>query len=80
MPRKSTWVAGALLSAAAAGAGLLVHRKRRATGYEQHLEQLAAIDDGRHDTPRHKKERTPRKLKKARSHAMSADSHAGTHW
>ncbi|GHJ44548.1 hypothetical protein Cs7R123_18900 [Catellatospora sp. TT07R-123] len=81
MPRKSTLLAAGLLSAAAAGAGLLAYRKRRAAGYEQHLDQLAALDTGHRDSPRHKKERTPRKLKKqARSHGVPVDSHAGAHW
>lgn len=81
MARKSTWITAGLLSAAAAGAGaLLAYRKRHQTSLEQHLETLPGFDP--HGTPKHKKERLPRKLKKSRAHAdaVLSSGHGGQHW
>jgi hypothetical protein len=80
MARKSTWITAGLLSAAAAGAAVvLAKRHRREHPAEENSRALADFEPHPQNAGRHKKERIPRKLKK-HLHAEAGTGHGGQHW
>ncbi|GAA1407584.1 hypothetical protein [Catellatospora coxensis] len=79
---KISWITAGVVSAAAAGVGaVMAYRRRRMQATEDSYTALAGLSTHPDSTPKHKKERLPRKLKKSRAHAEAlASGHGGQHW